>query len=131
MGLRSNIPSAQPASVDVLGEVTATGNLSSSTTCAADVLAIPITHQYVAKTTGADAEALTLADGVAGQVIIINLTTDGGGTGTLTPATKTGFVSVALADAGDQVVLKFIDSTVGWVIIGASGVAAPPAIALS
>lgn len=105
--------------------------ISGSTTCAADVLAIPITHRYVAKTTGADAEALTLANGVAGQVLIIHLTTDGGGTGTLTPTTCTGFVSVAFADAGDQLNLEWVDDTIGWVITNASGVAAPPAISLS
>lgn len=129
-GNNSNIPSKQPAYSD-LTEASATFGLPSSTTSAADSLAIPVTHQYVAKTTGADAEALTLADGVAGQIIVINLTTDGGGDGTLAPTTCTGFVNVVLADAGDQVILRFIDSTVGWVIIGATGVAGPPAIALS
>jgi hypothetical protein len=58
-----------------------------TTTVAADVLAIPVTHGYVAKTTGADAEALTLADGYNGQILVINLTTDGGGDLPM-PATK-------------------------------------------
>lgn len=105
--------------------------VTGSTTSAADSLAIPVTHSYVAKTTGADAEALTLADGVEGQVLTVSLVTDGGGTGTLTPATKSGFVSVALADAGDTVTLRFVDATVGWVVVGAAGVAAPPAIAIT
>lgn len=102
-----------------------------SAAVAADALAIPVTAQYVAKTTGADAEALTLADGVAGQVLVICLVTDGGGDGTLTPTTKSGFVSVVLADAGDTVALKFVDATVGWVVLGTAGVAAPPALALA
>ena len=102
----------------------------SSTTSAADSLAIPITAAYVAKTTGADAEALTLANGTAGQVLTIALVTDGGGDGTLTPATVSGFATVVLADAGDNVTLKYIDDTVGWVIIGAAGVAAPPVITI-
>ena len=95
---------------------------------AADVLAIPLTHPYIAKTTGGDAEALTLANGEPGQMTVINLTTDGGGSGTLTPATKTGFATIVFADAGDQAVLFYVDDTVGWIIIGASGAAAPPAI---
>lgn len=95
---------------------------------AADALVIPATHPYVIKTTGADAEALTLADGIPGQSLIINLTTDGGGDGTLTPATSTGWATIVFADAGDQAVLLYIDDTMGWVIIGLSGVAAPPAI---
>lgn len=95
---------------------------------AADTLAIPLTHPYVQKTTGADAEALTLADGYPGQGLIINLTTDGGGDGTLTPTTCTGFATIVFADAGDQAVLMYLNDTLGWVIIGLSGVAAPPAI---
>lgn len=101
---------------------------SKATTSAADSLAIPVTHEYVAKTTGADAEALTLADGVDGQVLTISLVTDGGGDGTLTPATKSGFATIVFADAGDTATLKFVDSTTGWVIMGLAGVAAPPAI---
>ena len=101
------------------------------TTSAADSLAIPVTHAYVAKTTGSDAEALTLANGVPGQILVISLVTDGGGTGTLTPTTKSGFVSIAFADAGDTVSLLYVNDTIGWVILGSAGVAAPPAIALT
>ena len=101
------------------------------TTSAAASLAIPVTHSYVAKTTGAGAEALTLANGVPGQIITISLVVDGGGTGTLTPATKSGFVSIAFADAGDTASLLYVNDTVGWVILGTAGVAAPPAIAIT
>ena len=101
------------------------------TTSAADSLAIPVTHAYVAKTTGSDAEALTLANGVPGQILVISLVVDGGGTGTLTPATESGFVSIAFADAGDTVALLYVNDTIGWVILGSAGVAAPPAIALT
>lgn len=103
-------------------------NFAANTTMAADVLAVPVTHGYVAKTTGADAEALTLANGVPGQVLVINLVTDGGGDGTLTPTTKTGFATIVFADAGDQAVLLYVNDDIGWVIIGLSGVAAPPVI---
>lgn len=99
-----------------------------STTSAADSLAIPITHGIVAKTTGADGESLTLADGKPGQVLKIYLATDGGGDGTLTPTTKTGFTSVVFADAGDNATLHYIDDTIGWTILGTAGVAAPPVI---
>lgn len=102
-----------------------------STTVAADVLAIPVTHRYVEKTTGADAEALTLADGQRNQILTISLAVDGGGTGTLTPTTKSGFVSIAFADAGDTATLMFVDAATGWIILGTAGVAAPPAIAIT
>lgn len=103
---------------------------SAATTSAADSLAIPVTHRYVAKTTGADAEALTLANGVPGQRITVALVTDGGGAGTITPATCSGFATVVLADAGDNVTFEYVDDTTGWIIVGAAGVAAPPVITI-
>ena len=93
---------------------------------AADVLAMPTTHPIISKTTGGDAEALTLVDGLPGQMLLINLATDGGGDGTLTPTTMTGFATIVFADAGDEVILLYVDDTVGWVIMGMSGVSGPP-----
>ena len=97
-----------------------------TTTVALDVLAIPVTHAYVAKTTGGDAEALTLADGKPGQMLIINLVTDGGGAGTLTPVTATGWATIVFDDASDQATLFYVDDTIGWILLGAKGKAAPP-----
>lgn len=102
--------------------------ITSSTTSAADSLAIPVTHRYVAKTTGADAEALTLANGSEGQLLTISLVTDGGGDGTLTPTTASGWATIVFADAGDTMTLQYVDDTVGWVIVGGTGVLAPPVI---
>lgn len=117
--VRSNIPSAIPNDPSYYG---------ASVAVAADVLAIPLTAQVVQKTTGADAEALTIADGTPGQEITIILVTDGNGDGTLTPATSTGWATCVFADAGDHLTLRFIDSTIGWVITGAAGVVVPPVI---
>jgi len=103
------------------------GLAPTATTSDADSLVIPVTHGVVAKTTGADAEALTLANGKPGQILIIYLATDGNGDGTLTPATKTGWSTIVFADAGDRAVLWYVNDTIGWVIVGLSGVAAPPA----
>lgn len=110
----------------VVDDVQPTGSVD----VAADELAIPVTHRFVSKTTGADAEVLTLVDGVGGQLLTIYLAVDGGGAGTLTPTTMTGFATIVLDDAGDQVTLQFIDATTGWVIVGAAGVAAPPVITI-
>lgn len=100
---------------------------SAKTTVAADVLPIPLTHPIVAKTTGADAEALTLADGTyPGQTVTVYVATDGGGDGTITPTTATNWATVVLADAGDQVTFGWVDDTIGWIILEMSGVAAPP-----
>lgn len=99
-----------------------------SVAVAGAALAIPVTHRYVAKTTGG-AEALTLADGTPGQKLTISLVSDGGD-GTLTPATCSGFATIVFADAGDTVTLEFIDATVGWIVTGAHGVTAQPALTL-
>jgi hypothetical protein len=98
-----------------------------SNTVAAAALAIPVTKAVVVKATGAGAEALTLANGTPGQVLVITLGTDGGGDGTLTPATATTWATIVFADAGDTAALLYIDDTVGWVILGLSGLSAPPA----
>mgnify|MGYP001550913301 CR=1 FL=1 len=101
---------------------------NTATTSAADSLAIPVTHRYVAKTTGADGEALTLANGTPGQVLTISLVTDGGGDGTLTPATSSGWATIVFADAGDTATLEYVDDTTGWIVVGLAGVSAAPAM---
>lgn len=129
-GAALDIDGTEVTGEDVAG-LAGLGAIEGGTTSAADALAIPVTHKYVAKTTGADAEALTLANGIAGQELTISLVTDGGGDGTLTPATCSGFATIVFADAGDTATLKYIDDTTGWVIVGMAGVAAPPVITVS
>ncbi len=90
---------------------------------AGDALVIPVTHLHVSKTTAGDAEALSLANGTEGQIITISLVTDGGGDGTLTPATSTGWATAVFGVVGDSLTVRYIDDTVGWVIIGAWGTA--------
>ena len=67
-------------------------------------------------TTGAD--ALTLANGSAGQVKIITMIVDGGD-GTLTPTTLAGGSTITFNDVGDGVVLVY--GTAGWVVAGNNG----------
>jgi len=97
---------------------------------AADVLVIPVTHPYVRKTIGAvGAEALTLANGQPGQLLVVNDYVDGGGgAGSITPATCTGFATAVLDQAGDTFVFYYVDDTVGWIVLGAVGVAAQPVL---
>ena len=89
-------------------------------TSAADSLAIPITASIVHKTTGGDAEALTIAAGTQGQIMIIVLIVDGGGTGTVA-ASSTVMHSIVFADAGDTATLLFTNSK--WHVVGFSGAA--------
>jgi hypothetical protein len=106
---------------------TGTDQLTAATlTVPAATLAIPVTHRFVNKATGG-VEALTLADGEPGQWLTITLSTDGGD-GTLTPATKTGFATIVFADVKDTATLYYVNDTIGWILIGYYGTAAPPVV---
>ena len=84
-------------------------------TSAADSLAIPITASIVHKTTGADAEALTVAAGTQGQLLMIVLIVDGGGTGTIAASSSVAD-TIAFADAEDTAQLLFTNSK--WHFMG-------------
>jgi len=73
-------------------------------------------------TTGGSGLAMTLANGVIGQIKIITMVTDGGGDATLTPATFANGTTIAFADVNDTVMLLYA-STIGWVVISNSGAA--------
>jgi hypothetical protein len=98
-----------------------------ATPVAGNALVIPITHRSVDKTTDVDAEALSLANGAfLGQRLNINLVADGGGDGTLTPTTASGFATIVFADAGDFAELEW--TTAGWRIVGLGGLTAQPVV---
>ncbi len=84
------------------------------TTVAADVLPIPVTASVCHKTSGADAEALTIVAGTSGQVLIIVMIVDGGGTATLSGAQING--SVAFSEVGHTATLLYTNSK--WNMIG-------------
>ena len=84
------------------------------TTMAADALAVPITASICHKTSGSDAEALTIVAGATGQVLIIVMIVDGGGTATLSGAQING--SVAFSEVGHAATLLYTNSK--WNMIG-------------
>ena len=84
------------------------------TTVAADVLPIPVTASVCHKTSGSDAEALTIVAGTSGQVLIIIMIVDGGGTATLSGAQING--SVAFSEVGHTATLLYTNSK--WNMIG-------------
>ena len=86
------------------------------TTVAADVLPIPVTASVCHKTSGSDAESLTIVAGTSGQVLIIVMIVDGGGTATLSGAQING--SVAFSDVGHTATLLYTNSK--WNMIGGS-----------
>lgn len=83
--------------------------------------ATPTTTVFL-KTTGASTgESYLLGNGTYNQRLTAILITDGGRDFTITPQTTSGFTSVKLDDAKDSVTLKYINSTVGWVVEGNNG----------
>jgi hypothetical protein len=84
------------------------------TTVAADVLPIPVTASVCHKTSGSNAEALTIVAGTSGQVLIIVMIVDGGGTATLSGAQING--SVAFSEVGHTATLLYTNSK--WNMIG-------------
>ena len=81
----------------------------------------------VTKVTTTGTDALTLADGQAGQIKVIIMIVDGGD-GTLTPTTLLGGTTITFADAGDAVVLLWV-ATLGWVRIAQGGPGVGPVMA--
>ncbi len=84
------------------------------TTMAADALAVPITASICHKTSGSDAETLTIVAGTSGQVLIIVMIVDGNGTATLSGAQMNG--SVAFSEVGHTATLLYTNSK--WNMIG-------------
>jgi quinolinate synthase len=98
-------------------------------TKAENTLPVPITHPICNMTLGNDAEALTLANGTyAGQMLVIYVGTAGGGDGTITPVTATGWATAVLTAANDGVTVMWINTTVGWIILGSVGAANTPVV---
>jgi hypothetical protein len=86
--------------------------------------AIPLGYSVVKKEVGS-AVALTLANGIPGQILhftISSYSESDPGSPTLTPTTKTGFASLEFNAAGDSVTLLYVDNTSGWVLIGSNSV---------
>ena len=84
------------------------------TTVAADVLPIPVTASVCHKTSGSDAEALTIVAGTSGQVLIVVMIVDGGGTATLSGAQING--SVPFSEVGHTATILYTNSK--WNMIG-------------
>jgi len=83
--------------------------------------AADLTNLVTELTTGAGAAAVTLANGTtAGQIKIITMVVDGGGTATVTPATFANGNNLAFADVNDTAMLVWAN-TIGWVLVSNSG----------
>ena len=81
--------------------------------------AVDITNAFTSLTTSGVSQALTLANGVVGEMKIIVHAVDGG-SAVLTPTTKIGFSTVTFAAVGDSVTLIY--TSAGWAILASYNV---------
>lgn len=107
----------------VTGNVTGNlvGGVQASVQSLSGAGAVNITDMFTSLTTTGAAQALTLANGTAGQIKIISHVVDGG-SAVLTPTTKIGFTTITFTNVGDSATLIY--TTAGWAIIGISGAVA-------
>ena len=80
-----------------------------------DPITIDITKSYQGYTIGADDVAATLADGVSGQRIIINLYATSGGNLVVTPANLYNGTTLTFDAVGEACELIFVDDE--WIMI--------------
>ena len=78
--------------------------------------AVDLTNLVTELTTGAGAAAVTLADGTtSGQIKIITMVVDGGGTATVTPTTFASGTTLAFDAVADTATLVW-NSSIGWIL---------------
>jgi hypothetical protein len=95
------------------------GDITASVQSLSGAGAVNLTDMMTSLTTTGASQALTLADGVVGQIKIITHTVDGG-SAILTPTTKIGFSTVTFTAVGDTVTMVY--TAAGWAITGGRGV---------
>jgi len=83
--------------------------------------AVNVTSAFTALTTTGSAQALTLANGTAGQMKTIVHTVDGG-SAVLTPTTKIGFSTITFTGVGESATLVY--TAAGWAIVALNGAVA-------
>jgi hypothetical protein len=83
--------------------------------------AVNITQVTTAFTSTGTGDALTLVDGVVGEIKTVVYVAEAAGadTGVLTPATPLGYATITFNDVGDSVTLQYF--TQGWAVIGVRG----------
>lgn len=83
--------------------------------------AVDVTSFATAFTSTATGNALTLANGTAGQIKTVVYVAEAAGadTGVLTPTTRVGYSTITFTNVGDAVTLQYF--TQGWAVVGVRG----------
>lgn len=108
---------------NITGNVTGniTGDIFASVQSLSGAGAVNTTDMLTSLTTTGSAQALTLANGTAGQVKVITHTVDGG-SAVLTPTTKIGFSTITFTGVGESATLIY--TAAGWAILALNGAVA-------
>jgi hypothetical protein len=108
---------------NVTGNVTGnlTGDVFASVQSLSGAGAVNVTDMLTSLTSTGAAQALTLANGTAGQIKIITHTVDGG-SAVLTPTTKIGFTTITFTGVGESATLIY--TAAGWAIMALNGAVA-------
>lgn len=101
-------------------------NFGGLASIASSVTTIPTAYSIVRYAdSAAVSQVCTLAAGSKGQMLTIILDArTGSNTIVITPAACTGFTTVTLDAAKEYITVLYIDSTVGWIVIGGTGTVA-------
>lgn len=83
--------------------------------------AVDVTNTLTQLTTTGSAQALTLANGTAGEIKVIVHVVDGG-SAVLTPTTKIGFSTITFTGVGESATLVY--TAAGWAIVALNGAVA-------
>lgn len=105
----------------VSGATTLSGALIGGVQSLSGAGAVNLTTPVTALTTTGAAQALTLANGTAGQIKIITHVVDGG-SAVLTPTTKIGFSTITFTAVGESAMLVY--TAAGWAIVALNGATA-------
>ena len=105
----------------VSGATTLSGALIGGVQSLSGAGAVNLTTPITALTTTGAAQALTLANGTAGQIKIITHVVDGG-SAVLTPTTKIGFSTITFTGVGESAMLVY--TAAGWAIVALNGAVA-------
>lgn len=108
---------------NITGNVTGnvTGDIFASIQSLSGAGAVNLTDMMTSLTTTGAAQALTLANGTAGQIKVITHTVDGG-SAVLTPTTAIGFTTITFTGVGESATLVY--TAAGWAILALNGAVA-------
>jgi len=107
------------------GDFTVSGFLAQTRTTSSGAGAVAVTGSMHEVTTTGTGDALTLANGTAGQRLSVVYAAEGAGgdTAVITPTTLAGGTTITLNDLGDSADLIY-SATGGWYVLGLGGAAA-------